>query len=170
MTEAGWYEDPNVPGTLRYWDGTAWTEHTHTPEPPAPVEQSAPVQPVPAPRPIPLDAPASAYAGLESQPPETPSRRSRQGPGALVWLAIIIGIIGILVGVVAIIYYTVPAHSLPSILGPVPNAKPHVHRVHRGQSAAILAGGLLVLALVVGIVAWRTPKASGGVGRRLLGR
>lgn len=25
---AGWYPDPQVPGQLRYWDGTAWTAHT----------------------------------------------------------------------------------------------------------------------------------------------
>lgn len=25
---AGWYPDPTVPGQRRYWDGTAWTEHT----------------------------------------------------------------------------------------------------------------------------------------------
>ena len=24
---AGWYADPAGPGTLRYWDGSAWTEH-----------------------------------------------------------------------------------------------------------------------------------------------
>ncbi len=26
---AGWYDDPNGGGQLRYWDGAAWTEHTH---------------------------------------------------------------------------------------------------------------------------------------------
>ena len=26
--DANWYPDPNSPGTLRYWDGQAWTEHT----------------------------------------------------------------------------------------------------------------------------------------------
>lgn len=35
---ADWYPDPHAPGTevLRYWDGTAWTDHTHDPsQPPA---------------------------------------------------------------------------------------------------------------------------------------
>ncbi len=25
---AGWYPDPQVAGTMRYWDGGAWSEHT----------------------------------------------------------------------------------------------------------------------------------------------
>ena len=28
MTDPGWYPDPQVPGTQRYWDGNAWTDHT----------------------------------------------------------------------------------------------------------------------------------------------
>lgn len=27
----GWYPDPQIPGTSRYWDGTRWTDQTHTP-------------------------------------------------------------------------------------------------------------------------------------------
>lgn len=40
---AGWYADPQAPGTaqLRYWDGTTWTEHTHWPQTPAPTQPHA---------------------------------------------------------------------------------------------------------------------------------
>lgn len=27
-TPAGWYPDPNSPGTMRYWDGSNWTQQT----------------------------------------------------------------------------------------------------------------------------------------------
>jgi hypothetical protein len=27
----GWYPDPSVPGSQRYWDGARWTDQTHTP-------------------------------------------------------------------------------------------------------------------------------------------
>lgn len=39
---ADWYPDSNQPHLLRYWDGTAWTEHVH--DPAAAVEQQAPAQ------------------------------------------------------------------------------------------------------------------------------
>lgn len=39
---AGWYQDPHAPGLLRYWDGSAWTEHT------SPVAPQQPVQPQPS--------------------------------------------------------------------------------------------------------------------------
>jgi len=42
MTEApppppGWYADPELPGTLRFWSGQAWTDHrSPVPTPPSP--------------------------------------------------------------------------------------------------------------------------------------
>jgi hypothetical protein len=36
-TPAGWYPDPGVPGTERWWDGTAWTAHTRPPQAPVPL-------------------------------------------------------------------------------------------------------------------------------------
>lgn len=40
--DAGWYQDPNQPLQLRYWDGKEWTEHVHSnqPEPLPEVEKS----------------------------------------------------------------------------------------------------------------------------------
>jgi hypothetical protein len=79
-TPAGWYDDGSGTGTLRYWDGSAWTEHTapaaspaaqppseavaaasvaapeSTPAADAPTEVVPPVDPIP---PIPLYGPGS---------------------------------------------------------------------------------------------------------------
>ncbi|MGV9560046.1 phospholipid scramblase-related protein [Streptomyces sp. NPDC003401] len=52
-TPSGWYPDPHgADRTLRYWDGSRWTEHTHAEQQaqgphPVPAQQSAPPQ-VPA--------------------------------------------------------------------------------------------------------------------------
>ena len=34
--QAGWYQDPQDPQGLRYWDGTQWTSQTHQPTQPPP--------------------------------------------------------------------------------------------------------------------------------------
>lgn len=41
---SGWYDDPDEPSRLRYWDGRSWTERTHPKAPmPAPQEPRPPV-------------------------------------------------------------------------------------------------------------------------------
>jgi hypothetical protein len=75
-----------------------------------------------------------------------PARWTRVPP--MKWAAVIIGIIGALAIVAAIIYYTVPAHSLPSFMGTL-----HLHtkakRVKRGE-AALIAG--IVLLIIAGVL------------------
>jgi len=51
MAAPGWYDDPNVPGGKRWWDGTQWTEHVAEPGPgaapyaPRPAEPAGPYPP-----------------------------------------------------------------------------------------------------------------------------
>jgi hypothetical protein len=74
------------------------------------------------------------------------------------WLALAVGGLGVLLGIAALMYYTIPAHSLPSLLGPVPHAKPHVKRVQRGQAAAVAAVALLIMAVVIALVSGRSGR------------
>lgn len=57
-TPSGWYPDPEQAGQLRYWDGTAWTEH-RSPARDAPTAQ--PQEPA-------TEAPAPSAAEAEPQP------------------------------------------------------------------------------------------------------
>jgi hypothetical protein len=46
LPPSGWYPDPyGVPGLLRWWDGSAWTQHTHVDSAPAATGSAEPVQP-----------------------------------------------------------------------------------------------------------------------------
>ena len=71
---ANWYPDPKGEAELRYWDGSQWTEHTHSgqtaaqPAPAAPPSSSAP-PPTQAPPPAAGQATAPGQAPGYQQPP-----------------------------------------------------------------------------------------------------
>ncbi|MCF4135768.1 DUF2510 domain-containing protein [Streptomyces sp. Tue 6430] len=51
-TPSGWYPDPHgADRTLRYWDGSQWTEHTHAEQQPAQGQPQVPAQPAQQPVP-----------------------------------------------------------------------------------------------------------------------
>jgi hypothetical protein len=65
---ADWYDDPENPALLRYWDGTAWTEHRSPKYAAAPVPQ--PASPPPANQPPAYGSPPAyaAQPGYGAQP------------------------------------------------------------------------------------------------------
>jgi uncharacterized membrane protein HdeD (DUF308 family) len=74
--------------------------------------------------------------------------------------AIVLAIIGIIAVVAAVLYFTEPAHSLPSVLGAVHNnghdqARANSHRTLRGVVAIII--GVIVLVGAWYAYAWK-PK------------
>jgi hypothetical protein len=71
----------------------------------------------------------------------------------------VVGVLGLVALVAAIIYFTVPAHSLPSFLGPLhgPNVASNAHRKRRGEGAIALA---VVLWVIAGIVFYIDRRSS----------
>jgi uncharacterized protein YxjI len=68
-TPAGWYPDPQgTPQTLRWWDGSQWTEHTHAAAPEAQAQAQVPQQAAqPQPQPQAAAQPQQAYGGQPQQ-------------------------------------------------------------------------------------------------------
>ncbi len=71
------------------------------------------------------------------------------------WLSVVLGVVALLSLVVAIIYFSVPAHSLPSFLGPLNRVQ--AHRKRRGEAAIALT---VVLAVVAGILFYVDRRSS----------
>lgn len=71
------------------------------------------------------------------------------------WLSVVLGVLGLLSLVVAIIYFSVPAHSLPSFLGPLNRVQ--AHRKRRGEAAVALT---VVLAVIAGILFYVDRRSS----------
>ncbi|MYQ76186.1 scramblase [Streptomyces sp. CB01249] len=69
---AGWYPDPHgAPQLLRYWDGSQWTEHTHSADGQAPAQAPAQQQPTP---------PQQPQAQVPQQPAAVPQQGAPQHP------------------------------------------------------------------------------------------
>lgn len=83
-TPAGWFPDPNTPGTERWWDGTVWTAHTR------PVQAQVPVPP-----PVP-----AGPAGFG--PPTVPMAHAASGGGGRGRLLALAAAGVVLVGAVAV--------------------------------------------------------------------
>ena len=71
------------------------------------------------------------------------------------WLSVVLGVLALLSLVVAIIYFSVPAHSLPSFLGPLNRVQ--AHRKRRGEAAVALT---VVLAVIGGILFYVDRRSS----------
>lgn len=65
-------------------------------------------------------------------------------------LAVIVGIVGLLALAVGIVYFVVPAHSLPSFMGTI--AHSNGHRAKRGVGAVVVGAVLVVVAVVMAVV------------------
>jgi hypothetical protein len=73
---ANWYPDPKGEAELRYWDGTQWTEHTHSSQT---VAQPAPAAPPPSAAPPPQSPPPAAADA--TAPGTQPAYQQPQQPG-----------------------------------------------------------------------------------------
>ncbi len=113
QTPAGWYPDTTVPGTQRYWDGTAWTQHTAPLAGATPIASApTPVQPHPAVS-TPQPAEPLAYPAVGSLnaavPVNAPEKKSKAG----LIVGLIVGGIALLVVLAVIAAFATRGDSDP---------------------------------------------------------
>lgn len=94
----GWYDDPHDPTGLRWWDGSAWSEHTHpkqAPTQPGPdPERTAAAQPAQS---VPTPEQARAMADALMPTPVPGSTAEPSAPyGRLPWVLGIAGLVLVL--------------------------------------------------------------------------
>ena len=96
-----WYPDPKGEAELRYWDGSQWTEHTHSGQPAAAPASPPPAQAPPPAAPPPAGPPAAGTPGVGGyQPAGAPSGGGTSGGGSKLPLIIGAVLAVIVVGVV----------------------------------------------------------------------
>jgi hypothetical protein len=123
---AGWYNDPEHTGQLRWWNGTSWTEHRAA-APPARVVVPPAIYPAPTPLQFDFPPPGTATHPLAPEnpvgtPPERPRSRRRT------WLVVAgIAVVVILIAALAVYFvprqFAAPAASAPAISPPAVSTK-----------------------------------------------
>ncbi len=126
-----------------------------------------PVTDVPPTEQTPAVGPPTRAVRLNLRRPGPSSSRhsSPRSPSGL--LILVLATLGLLAAAVAVVYSTIPAGSLPSLLGRQPGIS--AYRTGRAETAAAVAIVLLVIPIVITVRAY-FPELVRMAWRRLLGR
>lgn len=156
ITPAGWYADPFQPSRLRYFDGSAWTDHTTAVAlpPPGPVAAA----------PVASATPPTAYAAYSSPAYSAPTHASTAYPrqtvpasdGGLHWL-VPVGRTGLSIaagyaGIVGLLcFYTAPVALVLGLLALRELRDPALRGRGRAWFATVVGalGSVLLLVFVV---------------------
>ena len=115
MPSAGWYPDPTGMSALRWWDGMAWTEGTHSGLEQGVVPQQLFADPEPA-APEPAEAPVAPTASVAP-----PVVRTNRQPSKTRWSSLLAAfpvVYPLVVGMSAgIAYAGGAASSVPTVIG-----------------------------------------------------
>jgi hypothetical protein len=129
-TSPGWYDDGH--GAIRWWDGTAWTEHV-APRPadhpvPSPTAATAPP---PAEASIPMEpVPSSLKTGEPAAPPDPPHSvpiqpaEPRRSVVWVVWVGLGVILIGVVVAIALLTPVVLAGFAVPSAPPPTPSSIP----------------------------------------------